>query len=125
MSKRFSGLEIEERTDEGRHMLTLGGELDIASVPILHAAIARIRQAGTTGAITLDLSGLIFIDSTGVAEIILTSQLCDRDGFELILIPGPRAVQRIFELTGMLDALPFAGADETRQPVSKGDRRGI
>ena len=45
--------------------------------------------------------------------------------FELILIPGPRAVQRIFELTGMLDALPFAGADETRQPVSKGDRRGI
>lgn len=114
MSKRFSGLEIEESTDERRHTLTLGGELDIASVPILHAAIARIRQARTTGGITLDLSGLIFIDSTGVAEIILTSQLCDRDGFELILMPGPRAVQRIFELTGLVDALPFAGASETR-----------
>ena len=61
MSKRFSGLEIEESTDEGRHTLTLGGELDIASAPTLHAAIARIRQAPETGGITLDLSGLIFM----------------------------------------------------------------
>lgn len=114
MSKRFSGLEIEQSTDEDRHTLTLGGELDIASVPILHAAVARICEAGTSGGITLDLSGLIFIDSTGLAEIILTSQLCDRDGFELILIPGPRAVQRIFELTGLVDALPFAGATDAR-----------
>jgi anti-sigma B factor antagonist len=114
MSKRFSGLEIEESTHGGRHTLTLGGELDIASVPILHAAIARICKAGSAGRVVLDLSGLIFIDSTGLAEIILTSQLCDRDGFELILVPGPRAVQRLFELTGLIDALPFAGANETR-----------
>ncbi|MCW3019554.1 MAG: hypothetical protein JWN10_1862 [Solirubrobacterales bacterium] len=114
MSKRFSGLEIEESNGGGRHTLTLGGELDIASVPILHAAIARICEARTVGRVTLDLSGLIFIDSTGLAEIILTSQLCDRDGFELMLIPGPRAVQRLFELTGLIDALPFSGAGEIR-----------
>jgi len=113
MSKRFSGLEIEESTDEHRHTLALGGELDIASVPILHAAIARICKAGSVGGITLDLSGLIFIDSTGLAEIILTSQLCDRDSFELTLVPGPRAVQRLFELTGLIDALPFSSAGET------------
>jgi anti-sigma B factor antagonist len=113
MTRRFSGLEIDERVGDGRCTLVLGGELDIASAPVLHAAVSRICQHGTAGAqITLDLSELIFIDSTGLAEIILTSQLCDRDGFELTVIPSPRAVQRLFELTGLIDALPFAQATD-------------
>lgn len=109
MTKRFSGLEIEEELIRGRHTLILCGELDIASAPMLHAAIARIRKSGRAGrgGIRLDLRRLIFIDSTGLAEIILTGQLCDRDGQEFTLIGGPRAVQRLFELTGLIDALPF------------------
>ncbi len=114
MTEQFSGLEIDESIDERRHTLELGGELDIASVPILHAAIARISRAGSIRGITLDLSRLIFIDSTGLAEIILTSQLCERDGFELTLIPGPRPVQRLFERTGLIDALPFSSGSEAR-----------
>jgi len=115
MSNRFSGLEIHEQLSEGRHTLMLGGELDMASAPVLHAAVTRIRQKGSAGAsVTLDLSDLIFVDSTGLAEIILTSQLCDRDGYELSVIPGPRAVQRLFELTGLIDALPFTKPGETR-----------
>jgi anti-sigma B factor antagonist len=114
MSKRFSGLELDESTDGDRHTLTLGGELDIGSVPVLHAAIARMCKAGSARRITLDLSGLMFIDSTGLAEIILTSRLCERDGFELTLTPGSRAVQRPFELTGLIDVLPFSSTSETR-----------
>jgi anti-anti-sigma factor len=109
--KRFSGLEIDELIDGQRHTLVLAGELDIASAVTLHGAIARARASGAAiSAITLDLSGLIFIDSTGLAEIILTGQLCDRDGHDFALIPGPRAVQRLFELTGLIDALPFLNA---------------
>jgi anti-sigma B factor antagonist len=108
MTMRFSGLEITERVSEGRHTLILGGELDIASAPVLHAAIARLCTSGSVeNGITLDLSRLVFIDSTGLAEIILTGQLCGRDGHDFALIPGPRAVQRLFELTGLVDALPF------------------
>jgi anti-sigma B factor antagonist len=114
MSKRFSAFELDESTDGDCHTLTLGGELDIGSVPILHAAIARICKSASVRRITLDLSGLSFIDSTGLAEIILTSRLCERDGFELTLTPGSRAVQRLFELTGLIDALPFSGTTETR-----------
>jgi anti-anti-sigma factor len=113
MTRRSSGLEIDERVSDGRRTLMLGGELDIASAPVLHAAVSRICENGAAGArITLDLSGLVFIDSTGMAEVILTSQLCDRDGFELSVIPGPRAVQRMFERTGLLDALPFVESRE-------------
>lgn len=108
MTKRFSGLDIDEHVREGRRTLLLAGELDIASAPKLHRTIAEICEGdGEPCAITLDLSRLMFIDSTGLAEIILTSQLCERDGHEFALIRGPRAVQRLFELTGLLDALPF------------------
>lgn len=110
-TKRFSGLEIDELVDGQRYKLVLAGELDIASAGTLHGAVARARAAGAAiSALTLDLSGLIFIDSTGLAEIILTGQLCDRDGYEFALVPGPRAVQRLFELTGLVDALPFVEA---------------
>ncbi len=120
--KRFSGLEIDELIDGRRYTLILAGELDIASAVALHGAVARVRATGAaTSAITLDLSGLIFIDSTGLAEIILTGQLCEKDGYEFALIPGPRAVQRLFELTGLIDALPFI---EPTQVVSKQEMRG-
>jgi anti-sigma B factor antagonist len=113
MTRLSSGLEIDERVSDARCTLVLGGELDIASAPLLHAAVSRICEHGAVGArITLDLSGLSFIDSTGLAEIILTSQLCDRDGFELTVVPGPHAVQRLFKLTGLLDALPFAESSD-------------
>jgi anti-anti-sigma factor len=108
MTKRFSGLEVDELVDGQRYTLVLAGELDIASAVTLHGAVARARANGAAiSALTLDLSGLIFIDSTGLAEIILTGQLCDRDGYAFALVPGPRAVQRLFEVTGLIDALPF------------------
>jgi len=108
MTKRFSGLEVDELVDGQRYTLVLAGELDIASAVTLHGAVARARANGAAiSALTLDLSGLIFIDSTGLAEIILTGQLCDRDGYAFALVPGPRAVQRLFELTGLIGALPF------------------
>jgi anti-sigma B factor antagonist len=121
MTRRSSGLDIDERVSDARRTLALDGVLDIASAPVLHAAVSRICERGVTGTrITLDLSGLSFIDSTGLAEIILTSQLCDRDGFELTVVPGPHAVQRLFELTGLIDALPFVESSDA--PESSGTR---
>jgi hypothetical protein len=32
-----------------------------------------------------------------------------QEGFDLRLLPGPREVQRVFELAGVAEALPFAG----------------
>jgi anti-anti-sigma factor len=108
MTMRHSGLEIEERGNDRRCTLVLSGELDIASVPTLHAAVSRICQSHVAAiGITLDLSKLVLIDSPGLAEITLASQLCERDGHAFALIPGPRPVQRLFELTGLIDALPF------------------
>ncbi len=86
---RRTGLELKERREADRVSVLLVGELDIDSAHRLQQAIARLFAAGRVEALTLDLSGLAFIDSTGLAAIVYASKLCERSGCELAVIRGP------------------------------------
>jgi anti-anti-sigma factor len=105
-------LQIQDSICCGRHAIRLTGELDMASAPDLAGAIVRIC-ASSTHAITLDLSHLTFMDSTGLAAIISVGKRCEQLAYEFRLIPGPPAVQRVFELTGLRDRLAFASPATT------------
>lgn len=102
-------LELQDATSAGRHVLKLSGELDVATAPDLQAAVVRICASGTR-IVTLDLRELAFMDSSGLAAIIAASKLCRNLAYEFRLIPGPPAVQRVFELTGVADGLQFERA---------------
>jgi anti-sigma B factor antagonist len=103
-------LRLQDAVAGGHHVLKLTGELDMASAPELEAAIVR-ACASTAHAITLDLSALTFVDSSGLAAIASAGEQCSEAGYPLHLIPGPPAVHRVFELTGLLDSFVFDGAD--------------
>ena len=96
---------VISRNGDAARILTLG-ELDIAAVPTLEAEVEAIRSAGHRHVI-IDLSGLDFIDSTGLRSLLECEAEARQDGFALSLVPGPDAVQRIFELTGTRTQLPF------------------
>jgi anti-sigma B factor antagonist len=113
MTNRFSGLDVEEIARGDHYTLALSGELELGSANTLQSAVARVC-AGRLSSLTIDLSKLMFIDSTGLAAIILASKICERDGHGFWLVPGPRAVQRLFEITGLIDVLPFR--DSAEQP---------
>lgn len=108
MNSYLAGLQIEELSDGADHTLKLSGELEISSANTLQAAVTRLCEQPLQS-LTIDLSGLQFIDSTGMAAIILASKICERepDSHEFRLIAGPPSVQRLFEITGLLDLLPF------------------
>jgi anti-sigma B factor antagonist len=101
------GVDIVQETNGADHTLRLSGELDIAGVPSLEALVSRVC-AEDAASVTIDLGGLSFIDSTGLAAIVHISGLCDRHGKRFELLPGSRAVQRVFEVTGLDGVLPFA-----------------
>jgi stage II sporulation protein AA (anti-sigma F factor antagonist) len=82
------------------------GDLDIATVPVLLAEIAQLRQAGCQHLI-IDLSDLAFMDSTGLRFLIECYAESCEDGFTMALLPGPPALQRVFELTDTTTRLPF------------------
>jgi anti-sigma B factor antagonist len=88
------------------HRLILTGELDHRSAPALEAEIERLCEEGVTG-ITLDLRGLTYIDSIGVAVVAFRCGLCKRRGYDFSVIPGSRLVHRAFEQAGLTELLPF------------------
>ena len=93
------------RERDTAHVRTIG-ELDIASAPVLAAQVAELRQAGCRH-VVIDLSGLQFMDSTGLRFLLECYAEARRGHFTLALLPGPPAVQRVFELTHMTAHLPF------------------
>jgi anti-sigma B factor antagonist len=97
---------IQEHAEGDRHTLVLAGELDLASASALEAATTRLCAEGASE-IVLDLRGLSFIDSTGLRTILSSMSLCEKHLCDLWLIPGQRAIQRLFELAGLLERLPF------------------
>jgi anti-anti-sigma factor len=86
--------------------LRLFGALDLATVPTVDARIAELREAGMRR-VLLDLSSLEFMDSSGLRCILRLDGEARQDGFSLSLVPGPAAVQRVFEITRTTERLPF------------------
>jgi anti-sigma B factor antagonist len=105
-----SGFAVEEADHDGVHMLVLTGELDARSAPALESAVAEHFASGS-GPIALDLGRLDFIDSSGLWTILAAMRWCERQGRGFSLLPGPEAVQQVFEVTGLVDVLPFRRAD--------------
>ena len=62
--------EIQESRTDGRLRLSLTGELDFASVQMLDERLTSLRA--TRSPVSLDLSRLEFVDSTGIRLLIRT-----------------------------------------------------
>jgi stage II sporulation protein AA (anti-sigma F factor antagonist) len=80
-------------------VLTLGGELDLATVALLHEQLDRAMRGRR--AVVIDLSGLQFIDSSGLHVLMRAERELRAAGGQLVLVYGSRAVHRVFELTGL------------------------
>lgn len=100
-----SDLTIRVRNADGTDLVQLFGELDMSSAPTLRTEIERLEHRSAS--LEVDLSGLNFIDSKGLAEFVhLHRQAAARD-WPLRLRRGGTAVERVFRLTGLSAALPF------------------
>jgi anti-anti-sigma factor len=97
--------DVEERVDGSCHILVLRGELDMRSSPELETMVLVAKRDASR--LTLDLSRLTFIDLRGLRMVLFVKELCEWDGCEFRLVPGPPSVERVFELTDLLDVLPF------------------
>ena len=57
--------------------------------------------------VVLDLSETTFLDSTGVRLVLDANARARAGSTRLVLLPGPPQVQRVFEVCGLNDMLPF------------------
>lgn len=79
--------------------LILTGELDLATVPRLSAALHRAQADARR--VVLDLSALDFIDCSGGHLIVAADHSARGAGGQLVVVRGSAAVARFFTLTGL------------------------
>jgi anti-sigma B factor antagonist len=99
-------LVIESRTEGDGIVLSLHGELDLTSAPIFEREL-RAAESASPVRLVVDLSGLEFMDSTGLRALLLARERAGGNGHRLTLRRGPRQVQRVLELTKTVDAFEF------------------
>jgi anti-anti-sigma factor len=87
-------------------VIALSGELDIATVPIFKAGLAEI-EFSSIQRVGLDLEQLAFIDVAGIRTVLGLQATCLKEWVALTIKPGPRTVQRVFEITQTDWLLPF------------------
>jgi anti-anti-sigma factor len=108
---RAEAFTIEEHSEGASHTLILRGQLDMAGAPALEGISQQLCEAGAQE-LVLDLSQLEFIDSSGLKAILSCTAMCEERRCDVTLVPGSGSVQRVFELTRLLDRLPFRSAGE-------------
>jgi anti-sigma B factor antagonist len=111
--------QIQSHAAGTKRTLVLSGELDMLVAPDVESAVEHLCDKETAELI-LDLRNLKFIDSTGLRCILTADELCKQSGFSFAVIPGPRQVQAVFELTGLAERLPFQASAESPSTLQNG-----
>ncbi len=78
----------------------LVGELDLFTAPTLHEGLLGLFEAGVRS-LTLDLSELDFIDSTGLAELVQALKRHRESGGDLVLRSPSPPTARALEISGL------------------------
>ncbi len=98
--------EIRSEFDAATARLTVVGELDIATTPQLEEA-ARATIARGVRSLTIDLSELTFMDSSGLRRLIILDERASSEGWTLRLLKPAGPALTILTLTGADENLPF------------------
>jgi anti-anti-sigma factor len=100
------GLRIALSEQGSSTTIRFDGEWDLAAQEAARRAV-RHALSRQPARVVLDLSGLTFIDSSGIHVVIELVKRSARLKIELAIIPGPAAVQRIFDVCALTARLPF------------------
>jgi anti-sigma B factor antagonist len=101
-------LDIETVSDGERVRLAVGGELDLATVPRVERAVDAALAQGARN-LVIDLSGLGFVDSSGLRLFVVLHQRAGEEGWTLSLVRPPERAMTVFRVSGLEENLPFAG----------------
>lgn len=102
----MTGLELrefDEKDDELR--LEPLGELDLATAGVLDDALRAWLESSRSDELVVDLSGVTFMDSTGLRAVLVASSAASEAGRRLVVIPGDGQARRVIELARVSEFL--------------------
>jgi anti-sigma B factor antagonist len=90
----------ERAIDATTAVIEVDGEIHLSTAPELSHVLATAIDAGTTR-LVLDLSGVMFIDSTGLAALLSSLRRLTRVNGGMALVCTNPTVLRLFEITSL------------------------
>ena len=97
-------LEVESEERDGLVHVSLRGELDLSTVGKVDDELQRAERPGPP-VLVLDLSRLTFLDSTGLRCVVRAAERARDEERRFVVVKGPEAVQRVFEITRLEERL--------------------
>jgi anti-sigma B factor antagonist len=98
---RMCSVYLSTRDSESRMVVELRGDLDVTDAASI--AHALITAAARDREIIVDLAGLEFMDSSGLAALVLARRHARQAGGDLVLAGPQRQVLRILTSTRLID----------------------
>jgi anti-sigma B factor antagonist len=89
-----------EPLDRGIHVVSVRGEVDLATGPEFERALGAVPEDGLESVI-VDLTDCTFMDSTGLHLLTRTQRRFDSAGGRVAVVSANRSVLRVFGLTGL------------------------
>ena len=96
---------MSTRDEDGRTIVAATGEVDVYTAPVLDEALSTAVSGGATR-LVVDLSGVDFLDSTGLSVLVKAlKRVRDSDGSLDVVVTAER-VNKVFRITGLDQVIP-------------------
>ena len=92
----------EESLDAQTHLIAVRGEVHVSTAPEFSERLNDAIAGGKTG-VVIDMTGVDFIDSTGLSVLLNALRLTGQRQGRLALVCTNRTVLRLFQITGLED----------------------
>ena len=94
----------------GRHgdacVVTLTGEVDVYTAPTLRARLIEAADSDSS-AIVVDMSGVDFIDSSGLGVLVSILKRVREQGSTMSIVSDREVILKVFRITGLDRVFPI------------------
>lgn len=94
----MAALELRAFSDDDGVRLEPLGELDLATAEQFDDALRAWLEDPRAGELVVDLSGVTFMDSTGLRSVLIGSSAANQAGRRMVVVPGRGQARRVIEL---------------------------
>jgi anti-sigma B factor antagonist len=99
-------MQIATTPGSDHYVITVSGEVDLATSPELDTAIIAAIESGTSS-VAIDLTDVSFMDSSGLGVIVRGLKRCREADKDLDLVITNERVLKVFGITGLDQVIPI------------------
>ena len=104
-------LSIQTRRQGAREsVITLYGEVDYATALEFRGTMSALLSTGNVDTIIVDLSGVTFLDSTGLGTLVVAARICAELKVQFQVSNANPFIAKLFAVVGVAEALGIPAA---------------